>query len=223
MVDGELSEVAGRYLEAIYYMRAEGEVVRGTRLAEWLGVTRPTVTVTVQRLARDGLVRITGQKTIELTPVGEARASTIVRRHRIVERWLTDRLGLDWIDADKEAAQLEHAISDVVEHRLYEVLGRPSTCPHGNPIPGHGERSPEEFCLADAAPGTLATLSRVSEVAEREMPPLLAYLQEHELKPGTSVAVVDVDRMSWTVTVRVPGRTVTIGRPVATKLWLLPG
>jgi DtxR family Mn-dependent transcriptional regulator len=217
-----LSEVVGRYLEAIYYMQVEGEVVRGTRLAEWLGVKRPTVTVTVQRMARDGLVQLTPNKTIELTPEGEARAASIVRRHRIVERWLTDWLGLGWIEADQEAARLEHAISEVVERRLHEALGRPRTCPHGNPIPGHGERSPEESCLAEAPAGTVAILSRVSEVAEREMPPLLAYLEEHDLKPGAHVEVVDADQLGRTTTVSVAGRRITLGRSVADKIWIVP-
>lgn len=220
--EGPLSEVVGRYLEAIYYMRVEGEVVRGTRLAEWLGVTRPTVTVTVQRMARDGLVQLTAAKAIELTPAGEARAASIVRRHRIVERWLTDWLGLDWIEADEEAARLEHAVSEVVERRLHEALGRPQTCPHGNPIPGHGERNPEESCLADAAAGTMATLSRVSEVAEREMPPLLSYLEKHHLKPGAAVEVTDVDQVGRTISISVAGRPVTLGRAVADKLWIVP-
>jgi DtxR family transcriptional regulator, Mn-dependent transcriptional regulator len=222
VAESHLSEVVGRYLEAIYYMQVEGEVVRGTRLAEWLGVTRPTVTVTVQRMARDGLVRLASGKTIELTPEGETRAARIVRRHRIVERWLTDWLGLGWIEADLEAARLEHAISEVVEHRLHEALGRPQFCPHGNPIPGHGERNPEEFCLVDAARGTSATLSRVSEVAEREMPPLLAYLEQHDLKPGVAVEVVGVDPLGGTTTVEVANRTVTLGRSVADKLWIVP-
>src|ERR671935_1116566 len=82
------SEVIARYLEAIFYIRAEGEVVRSARLADWLGVSRPTVTAALRRMSRDGMERLTPRKDIELTGRGDAEAASIVRRHRIVERWL---------------------------------------------------------------------------------------------------------------------------------------
>src|ERR1700726_205627 len=145
---GQPSEVIAHYLEAIYYIRAEGERVRSARLADWLSVSRPTVTVALRRMTRDGMVRLNAHKEIELTARGDQAAAAIVRRHRIMERWLTDVLGLDWVTADEEAARLEHAVSEKVEQRLYEALGRPRTCPHGNPIPGHSKASPKERRLA---------------------------------------------------------------------------
>src|SRR5438128_6811184 len=162
------SEVISRYLEAIYYMWSEGEPPRSARLADWLGVSRPTVTVALRRMTRDGMVRMNGRKDIELTAAGRKSAESIVRRHRIMERWLTDVLGLDWVAADAEAARLEYAVSEVVEERLYEALGRPGTCPHGNPIPGHSKAAPKERRLASLDEGSRAAISRVSEVAERE-------------------------------------------------------
>src|SRR5947209_17338560 len=140
----EPTEVIGRYLEAIYYMEAEGEAVRSARLADWLGVSRPTVTVALRRMTRDGMVGLDNRKEIRLTQRGSQAAAAIVRRHRIMERWLTDALGMDWVMADEEAARLEHAVSDVVEQRLWETLGGPTSCPHGNPIPGHAELNPAE-------------------------------------------------------------------------------
>src|SRR5881628_895130 len=116
------SEVVAHYLEAIFYIRAEGESVRSARLADWLSVSRPTVTAALRRMTRDGMVRLNSRKEIELTPRGVKAAAAIVRRHRIMERWLTDVLGLDWVAADEEAARLEHAVSDLVEHRLWETL-----------------------------------------------------------------------------------------------------
>ncbi|MDQ6920772.1 MAG: metal-dependent transcriptional regulator, partial [Candidatus Dormibacteraeota bacterium] len=89
----EPTEVIGRYLEAIHYMEAEGETVRSARLADWLGVSRPTVTVGLRRMTRDGMVRLNSRKEIELTDQGRKAAGAIVRRHRIMERWLTDVLG----------------------------------------------------------------------------------------------------------------------------------
>src|SRR5438067_9817477 len=170
------SEVISRYLEAIFYMEAEGESARSARLADWLGVSRPTVTVALRRMIRDGMVRIDPRKEIVLTEAGRVVAESIVRRHRIMERWLTDSLGLDWVQADEEAARLEHAVSELVEERLYEALNRPTTCPHGNPIPGWAEPRADEFRLSELDVGSQASVTRISEVAEREAPTLLAYL-----------------------------------------------
>src|SRR6266550_832875 len=150
----EPSEVVSRYLEAIYYMWSENEPLRSARLADWLGVSRPTVAVGLRRMTRDGLVRMNVRKEIELTAAGMTAAESIVRRHRIMERWLTDALGLDWVTADAEAARLEHAVSEVVERRLFEVLGRPTTCPHGNPIPGYSKAMPREVRLATLESGS---------------------------------------------------------------------
>jgi len=216
------SEVISRYLEAIYYIWSEGETPRSARLADWLGVSRPTVTVALRRMTRDGMVRMNGRKEIELTAAGRREAEAIVRRHRIMERWLTDVLGLDWVVADAEAARLEHAVSEVVEQRLYEALGRPRTCPHGNPIPGHTRASPRERRLATLAAGARAAISRVSEVAEREAPLLLAYLDERGLTPGRAIDVVEVDEIGRTIRIRAGKREVTLSHDTAAKVWVLP-
>src|SRR5437879_13505201 len=150
---GAPSDVIAHYLEAIYSIRAEGEVVRSARLADWLSVSRPTVTVALRRMTRDGMLRLNARKEIELTARGETAAAAIVRRHRIVERWLTDVLGLDWGTADAEAERLEHAVSEVVEERLYRTLGGPKTCPHGNPIPGHSTMRANGLRLSRAGAG----------------------------------------------------------------------
>ncbi len=218
----EPSEVVSRYLEAIYYMWFEKEPLRSARLADWLGVSRPTVAVGLRRMTRDGLVRMNGRKEIELTEAGQRAAEAIVRRHRIMERWLTDGLGLDWVTADAEAARLEHAVSDVVERRLYEVLGRPATCPHGNPIPGYTEAVPGEVRLSSLAAGQEASITRVSEVAEREAPPLLAYLHHRDLTPGREVSVAETDEVGKTVRVSVAGRDVTLSHETASKVWVVP-
>jgi DtxR family transcriptional regulator, Mn-dependent transcriptional regulator len=146
-----------------------------------------------------------------------------VRRHRIMERWLTDGLGLDWVTADEEAARLEHAVSDVVEKRLYEVLGHPATCPHGNPIPGYSETEPNEVRLTKLPEGARASITRVSEVAEREAPLLLAYLHERKLIPGQRIAVVEVDDIGRTLRVKAGARQVTLSQDTAAKLWVVPG
>jgi DtxR family Mn-dependent transcriptional regulator len=216
------SEVVSRYLEALYYMEAEGERARSARLADWLGVSRPTVTVALRRMIRDGMVCINSRKEIELTERGREAAAAIVRRHRVVERWLTDGLGLDWVVADEEAARLEHALSDRVERRLWEVLGRPTSCPHGNPIPGRADLDPREARLSALRPGSVARLSRISEVAEREAPALLRYLQERRLVPGATLEVLEVDEVGRTLRVRVGGgHDVTLSHETAGKIWVV--
>ena len=152
--------MVAHYLEAIYYIRAEGESVRSARLADWLSVSRPTVTAALRRMSRDGMVRLNRRKEIELTGRGEGAAEAIVRRHRIVERWLTDAMGLDWVTADKEAERLEHALSDLVAERLYRALGKPTSCPHGNPIPGYSTMRANELRLSALKPGETATITR---------------------------------------------------------------
>jgi len=218
----EPSEVVSRYLEAIYYMWSENEPLRSARLADWLGVSRPTVAVGLRRMTRDGLVRMNGRKEIELTDAGMLAAEAIVRRHRIMERWLTDTLGLDWVAADAEAARLEHAVSDVVERRLYEVLGRPKTCPHGNPIPGYTEAAQGEVPLSSLQEGVHAVITRVSEVAEREAPPLLGYLHQRDLTPGREIAIKENDEVGKTLAVTVAGRDVTLSHETASKVWAVP-
>ena len=218
----EPSEVISRYLEAIYYMWSEGEPLRSARLADWLSVSRPTVTIGLRRMARDGMVRLTRSKEIELTAAGMKAAEAIVRRHRIMERWLTDALGLDWVTADEEAARLEHAVSEVVERRLYEALGRPRTCPHGNPIPGHSKPVAREVRLARLTTGSRAAITRVSEVAEREAPRLLAYLFDRGLIPGRKLQVLEVDDVGRTLRLRAGDADVTLSHETAGKLWVLP-
>jgi DtxR family Mn-dependent transcriptional regulator len=209
--------VVGRYLEAIYYIKAEGEVVRSARLADWLGVSRPTVTAGLRRMTRDGMVRLNGRKEIDFTARGEAAAAAIVRRHRIVERWLTDALGLDWVTADTEAERLESAISDVVANKLHQALGKPQTCPHGNPIPGISTMRRDELRLSALGEGETGTITRISEVAQREAPPLLQYLHDRGLRPGTRVFIEDVDPVGRTIKLRA-ARALTLSTETAAKL-----
>ncbi len=191
--------------------------MRSARLADWLSVSRPTVTVALRRMTRDGMVRLNAHKEIELTVRGDEAAAAIVRRHRIMERWLTDVLGLDWVTADAEAERLEHAVSQVVEETLYRSLGRPKTCPHGNPIPGHSTMRANELRLSALGPGETGTITRISEVAQREAPPLLQYLHDRGLRPGTRITVEEVDEVGGTIQLRA-ARRLTLSTETAAKL-----
>jgi DtxR family transcriptional regulator, iron-dependent repressor len=213
------SETVERYLEAIYYIEHEGEVPRPGRLAEWLGVSAPTVSVSLQRLARDGWIRIASDRSVELSDAGTEAASTIVRRHRIVERWLTDVLGLDWATADVEAMALTHGMSAIVLDRLDQLLGKPSTCPHGNVIPG---RTPPDgrrlVRLVDLLDGESAKVARISEVAEHEAPQLLRILDQRGLTPGADVAVIARSPSAWTL--RAGGKEIHVDSVTARAVWV---
>ncbi len=218
-----VSVTIGRYLEAIFYIEAEGEVVRASRLADWLGVAQPTASATLQRMMREDLIAVSPAKAVSLTKSGRREAASIVRRHRIAERWLTDYVGLDWAQADEEASKLEHALSDNVADRLLELIGRPATCPHGNPIPGVDAPRFPERALSTLCPGETSHVQRISEVAEHEAPELLRFLGEHGFRMGILVTTIDASRAAGTLTVQVgdtPGSSVTLSLEVAGKIWL---
>jgi DtxR family transcriptional regulator, iron-dependent repressor len=136
-------ETVKHYLETIFYIQFEEDRVRPGRIAEWLGLRPPTVSVTLHRLERDGLITVESDRTVSLTEQGVALASGVVRVHRLLERWLTDVLGFDWATADNYAQEIAPGMSDAVADRLDEHLGRPTTCPHGNVIPGRSHAGRE--------------------------------------------------------------------------------
>jgi DtxR family Mn-dependent transcriptional regulator len=214
------SATISRYLEAIYYIDAEGETVRASRLADWLGVSPPTASATLQRMVRDRLVKISPAKVVTLTAQGRDQAARVVRRHRIAERWLTDVLGLDWLAADEEAGKLEHAFSDEVADRLHKHIGEPATCPHGNPIPGARAAPGRERALSTLEPGDRSRIRRVSEVAEHEAPELLSFLAQSGLVMGAEVEAVARSKGAGTQTVRAAGREVAMSMEVADKIWV---
>lgn len=211
------------YLEIVYMMAAEGQPVIGARLAESLHVSRPTVTATLKRMVREGLVKTNAHKEIQLTRKGQAIAEHLQRRHRVVERWLTDVLGLDWAKSDAEAHQLEHAMSDEVAERLNKHLGYPATCPHGNPIPGNEHHSPAKsgkmFQLSTAKEGAPLEVIRVSEYAEN-VAELLNYLGSRGIVPGAHLSVSEFAPLQGPLTLKLGDRLISMSREVAGFVWV---
>jgi DtxR family Mn-dependent transcriptional regulator len=208
------------YLEAIYVLTVEGEPCTGARLADYLGVSPVSVSRALTRLARAGhLAR--RQPRVELTAAGWAEAESVVRRHRLAERWLADTLGLDWVEAHREAGRLEHALSPAVERRLWEELGRPRTCPHGNPIPGLAGDLPEAIRLSHVQPGAYV-VDRIFEQLEG-LEERLRFLAAEGLVPGAVVEVRGRDPSGASV-VQVRGRVrpVTLPPAVADKILVAP-
>ena len=210
------------YLETIYYIEFEEPAVRPGRIAEWVGVSAPTISVTLKRLAADGWISVAPDRTVALTDRGRSLAESTVRTHRLLERWLTDALGMDWASADQAAQEIAPGVTDEVAARLDEHLGHPSTCPHGNVIPGRVAPYGPLSSLAELPVGASAVVRRISEVAEHDAPDLLRRLDGHGLVTG---AVVDVDeRMPGAdaVSVRVAGRSLALGQDVASLIWVEP-
>jgi DtxR family Mn-dependent transcriptional regulator len=153
------------YCEAIFELREDDVEVIQARIAERLEVSRPAVSEMIRRLADEGLVTVDKGR-ITLTGDGATVAERVVRRHRLAERLLTDVLGLSWAEAHAEAGKWEHVISERVEEALVGLLGAPTTCPHGNPIPGSGYEAPPTTSLAAVASGGSFRVERIPEELE---------------------------------------------------------
>jgi DtxR family transcriptional regulator, Mn-dependent transcriptional regulator len=214
------TETVDKYLEAIYYIAGEGEVVRPSRLAYWLSVSAPTVSNALVRLKRDGWIDIGSDRSVTLTDSGTDTATSLVRRHRILERWLTDVLGFDWASADIEADRISSAISDAVVDQIDTTMGSPATCPHGNVIPGRDAHYGVLVALADLEPGISAIVRRISEVAEHEAPALLAMLAEHGIHEGSEVRVVESNVGPNDLALSVAGEELTLSLGAAQLIWV---
>ncbi len=212
--------VLERYLEFIYLMAVEGQPIIGARLAKSLHVSRPSVTATLKRLVREGMIKFNSRKEIQLTAKGQSLAEYLQRRHCIIERWLTEELGLSWEESDAQAHQLEHAMSDQVAEMLNRHLGSPTTCPHGNPVPGNA-RVPDSknVQLSRAQEGDRVTVVRISEY-DADVAELLSYLGKREIKPGTTLNVAEIAPMKGPLTLKIGTQTVSMSREVASFVWV---
>jgi DtxR family Mn-dependent transcriptional regulator len=207
------------YLETIHGLTEEGTPVIGARIAERLGRSAPSVSEMLDRLEDDGYVSRSGRR-VALTPTGALLAEKVVRRHRLAERLLVDIIGLEWYKVHREAGRWEHVISDDVEARLLVLLDNPTTCPHGNPIPGSMPARPPAVVLrlADVDPGATVRLERISEDVEIHME-WLAYLDAHGFIPGAS-AVVDGRLEDGGLSLLLGGASVPFGRDLARRLYV---
>ena len=195
------------YAETIFELGEDAVDVIQARIADRLDVSRPAVSEMIKRMDHEGLVTMKGG--IKLTDDGVNLAERVVRRHRLAERFLTDILGLSWAEAHAEAGRWEHVISDRVEGALVRHLGDPTTCPHGNPIPGTSYEAPNTVTLQDLAVGATFTVSRIPEELEFA-PGILEFLESSSLVPGKS-GTITAASPDGTMTVEVDGKHVGIG------------
>jgi DtxR family Mn-dependent transcriptional regulator len=205
------------YTETIYELAEDDIRVIQARIAERLEVSRPAVSEMIRRMESEDLVAIDDDGVISLTKQGTLLATTIVRRHRLAERFLTDILGLNWTDAHHEAGRWEHVISPTVESAMLRVLDDPTTCPHGNPIPGSGYEEPADaMVLADIETGGQFTVVRIPEELEFETGQL-AFLESCGLMPGRVGRVLSM-APDGTATVEVDGDPVGVGNATVQRI-----
>lgn len=210
------------YLEAVLNMASERKAVHATRLAKRLHVSPPTVTATLQRMGRDGLITTNERKEIALTGQGTKMALSIVRRHRLAERLLTDVLKIPWYEAHQEACLLEHAISEKVLESLHQTLGKPTTCPHGNPIPVGDILPPVRGVPLDTvAAGETVVVERISEESTR-LEELMKFLEQAGIKPEARIMVKEVADYAGTITVLVEDNPFSLGTKAAALVWVTP-
>ncbi len=184
-MSGEATAAEGEYLQTLYWLHEAGLPMTGANVARAMRLAAPTVHEMIGRLQRDGYITRASDKTISFTVTGEREAAEIVSRHRLIERFLTDVLGIPWDEVHEEAERLEHAMSPVLEARMRAAIGDARTCPHGHPI-NAGSRIPG-VPLADVGAGARVKVLRFENEAED----LLHYLRATGLEPGLEAVVAE--------------------------------
>ena len=209
----DLVDTTEMYLRTIYDLEEEGVVPLRARIAERLEQSGPTVSQTVARMERDGLLQVAGDRHLELTDKGRAMAVAVMRKHRLAERLLVDIIGLEWENVHAEACRWEHVMSEEVERRLDEVLNHPTTSPYGNPIPGLDElgiadalTAEEQLVrLSELPTGTVhaVVVRRLAEHIQTD-PEVIGRLREAGVVPD---ARVTVENKPGAVVITVPGHS----------------
>jgi DtxR family Mn-dependent transcriptional regulator len=210
------------YLETILELEEAGVPPMRARIVERLGVSAPAVSETVRRLEREGYLTMQLSREIKLTAKGRRFATSILRRHRLAERLLTDVLQVPWSEVHEEAGRLEHAISPSLEAHLIRLLGDPATCPHGNPIPGSANQiDPGPLAsLADLPVSTEGLVARIGEALEARFDEMRE-LESLGLMPGYHLSVDAIDGDQLTVTTKTG--THQLPRQVAVGVFVAVG
>lgn len=204
------------YLEILYKLQQEEHPVRASKLAEQLGISAASVTEMVKKLSTNGYVNRTADLGICLTLKGEKAALKLIRKHRLIERFLTDVLGISWDKVHDEACQLEHVISSQVEDSFEKILANPKTCPHGYPIPTKDGKIAKEKVkpLSDIPAGKKGLIVKVFE----EDPKMLQYLSTLGLIPEVEIFVKEIAAFGGPLLIQVGRAKYALGREVASKI-----
>ena len=213
----QLTRSVEDYLKSVFHLTNQGGFATTSGIAGMLEVAPPSVSGMMKRLSETGLIEHVPYRGVQLTPQGRRAALQMIRRHRILEVYLTSKLGYDWGDVHVEAERLEHAVSDKLIERMADALGEPRYDPHGAPIPtASGEIEEAELVtLADVSVGSTVVLRQVGD----EHPDRLRYLAEQGLTPGAQLAVIERQPFNGPTTVRLGMETRVVGRELAGLLW----
>jgi DtxR family transcriptional regulator, Mn-dependent transcriptional regulator len=213
----QLTRSVEDYLKSVFHLTNQGGFATTSGIAGMLEVAPPSVSGMMKRLSETGLIEHVPYRGVQLTPQGRRAALQMIRRHRILEVYLTSKLGYDWGDVHVEAERLEHAVSDKLIERMAVALGEPRYDPHGAPIPtATGEIEEAELVtLADVSVGSTVVLRQVAD----EHPDRLRYLAEQGLTPGAQLAVIERQPFNGPTTVRLGMETRVVGRELAGLLW----
>jgi len=211
---------AENLLKAILELDENGEAVIAARLAEFLKISSAAVSMALKRLQRKGLVRVADKRSIQLTPLGIRSATELVRRHRLVERLLTDVLKMPWEKVHEEAEKLEHAISPELERRLLELFGANGKCPHGNPFTPRlpHRRAPHTFPLTEAPENRRLRVARIAELHEKEKD-FLESLADLSLKPGSQLVLLR-KAFDGILELKVGGKKATFASQSGARIWV---
>lgn len=213
----KISTTIEDYLGIIFVLERDNEPVVGTHLAELLGVTPPTVTNTLKRMVRDGLIEMDSARGTHLTEEGKVAAGSVMRKHMLAE-WMLNRM-VSWSNLHKEAHQFEHAISNEVEAALLENLHNPEVCPHGNPFPGYEDVVSAWIPLIQTTAGQRGIVRRIHEFAE-DNHAVLSFLEEKKIAPGQEVLIKEILSFNQTVQVEIAGQSVILGFAVAQYIFI---
>lgn len=206
------------YLKAILEAECEGEQVIAARLAQWLSVSAPAVTMALRRLKRDRLVSVRQDGRIQLTAEGRKIARQLVTRHHLIERMLHEVFGMTWYKVHDEAERLEHAVSGDFEALLLKKLGRGGDCPHGNaaiPEQPKAKRKRGLVPLSETLPGGRYA---VRSIYERDRK-LLEFLEHKGIRPGAGLKV-NTRNYDGTLSLAIEGKAIELGGPAAEKIWV---
>lgn len=224
MSEGTITPVVEEYLRAILDLGIAGRPVIGRRVADSLDVAPSTVTATLQRMGKEGLglVTLNERKEIILTKKGAALAIAAARRHHLAERLLVDVMKYDWARVHGEAERWQHALTDETERQLWEALGRPTRCPHGNPIPGTGACfSPGTRWLREAREGDEVVVERIAERAEADVP-LMEFFQRRGIVPEAALVIDEIVLVNGTISLTAPNGTLVLGLESAAQVLVRP-
>ncbi len=218
-MSAKISETIEDYLSIMLVLERDQEPIVGARLAELIGVSPPTVTNTLKRMARAGLISMDEKNGTHLTDRGLEAAKSVMRRHMLTEWLLSPMLG--WSKTHSQAHSMEHTVSDELEIALKNDLENPPVCPHGNPLPGFEDVVADWKPLLSFPDGSEVTIRRVHELAEQN-PDLLAFLEENQVMPGNTAKIIKNLPFNQTITLEINHVAAILGYRVARYIYVTP-